>query len=220
MRVRFVAFSAIVNIERCGKRLANPAASVYVAPDGCHHCRREPLCSLPHCTATRVAFLHIQQSICSTLGNPPIFSRRQKWNYAVKASFCMGVIPPGTARPVVTFATGSIAKGDKSAPRRLADLPGAPRGVQRARHVPSDTLSEVADQPAAALPAMATRLPQLQPTRRSSSRKLHHSAGHNHGAGHNPQKPKSPGRQPARLSVEAATKAILSQALEVGRVTT
>ncbi len=131
-----------------------------------------------------------------------------------------GVIPPGTTRPVATFATGSISKGDKSAPRRLADLPGAPRGVQRARHVPRDTLSEVADQPAAALLAMATRLPQLQPIRRSSSRKLHHSAGHNHGAGRNPKKPKSAGRQTARLSVEAGARAILSQALEVGMATT
>ena len=27
-------------------------------------------------------------------GNPPIFSSRQKWSYAVKANFCMGVMPP------------------------------------------------------------------------------------------------------------------------------
>ena len=27
-------------------------------------------------------------------GSPPIFSSRQKWSYAAKANFCMGVMPP------------------------------------------------------------------------------------------------------------------------------
>ena len=27
-------------------------------------------------------------------GNPPIFSSCQKWSYAAKANFCLGVMPP------------------------------------------------------------------------------------------------------------------------------
>lgn len=27
-------------------------------------------------------------------GNPPVFSSRQKWNYAANANFCIGVMPP------------------------------------------------------------------------------------------------------------------------------
>lgn len=29
-----------------------------------------------------------------SLGNPPVFSSRQKWNYAANANFCIGVMPP------------------------------------------------------------------------------------------------------------------------------
>ena len=29
-----------------------------------------------------------------SMGNPPIFSSRQKWSYAAIASFCIGVMPP------------------------------------------------------------------------------------------------------------------------------